>query len=269
MCSRRILKYALALLLVTAIISLALIRLLGPKIGNTFSTISSSLPDAVPPQTPIGETGGNSLKQQFEEIDNLLSQSMQSSIAYNAPSSMKLDDTVTLELLISPSESPTQVAGRITETGQVVTATIEITPRMRAELIAPNKDAFIIQSIHESSEQLISNSDPTRWAWLVTARQSGPQTLTLVIYRLVKFEGQDYWREVQAYQADVEVNVSFGQRLQRLDWKWIGGILLTAILIPALWRWIDSRNKQNEKMSSSTEKEKPRQKTSRKKPDRK
>ena len=212
-----------------------------------------------------GQPGDEALKLQFKEIDKSLSQSMQSSIAYNAPSSMNLDETVTIELLISPSESPTQVAGQITETGPVVTATIQITPRMKAELIPQNIDAVTIQSIHSSSEQLISSAERTRWAWLVTAKQGGTQVLTLVIYRLVKFEQQDYWREVQSYKANIEVEVPFDQRIKRLDWEWVAGILLTAILIPAFWRWMDSRKKQRETNNSTTEKARPRQKTKGKK----
>lgn len=181
MSSRRLLKYALGLLLVTAIVSFAIMRLLGPKIGNTFSTISNSLPDQVAPVTPSVSTGEDTLQQQFQEIDKSLSQSTQSSMAYNAPSSMKLADTVTIELLINPSASPTEVDGQITEPGPVITAMIEITPRMKAELIAQNTDAFLIQSIHDNSEQPLSSSRPTRWAWLVTARQGGLQRLSLVI----------------------------------------------------------------------------------------
>jgi hypothetical protein len=39
------------------------------------------------------------------------------------------------------------------------------------------------------------------------------------------------------------------QRIQSLNWEWIAGIVLTAILIPALWRWIDNR-KGGERRSS-------------------
>ena len=83
-----------------------------------------------------------------------------------------------------------------------------------------------------------------RWAWLVTAHKSGMQKLTLVLYRLVQYQGQDYWREIESYQADIEVNVTIAQRLGSVDWKWIVGILITAMLIPAFWRWMDYRKKK-------------------------
>jgi len=40
------------------------------------------------------------------------------------------------------------------------------------------------------------------------------------------------------------VRVTLAKRLQQTDWKWLVGIILTALVIPALWRWWDSRQKK-------------------------
>jgi len=77
--------------------------------------------------------------------------------------------------------------------------------------------------------------------------KEGSQKLTLVIYQLVKIGGEEHWPVVETYRADININVTLGQRLMMLDWKWVIGILVTALLIPALWRWIDKRNKEKEK----------------------
>jgi hypothetical protein len=95
-----------------------------------------------------------------------------------------------------------------------------------------------------SDEQLISETETTRWSWFVTARKSGQQNLTMVIYRLAKYDGQDYWREVQAYKADINVKVTLGSQLKSLDLKWVTATLITAIIIPAFWRWVDHRKKR-------------------------
>ena len=60
---------------------------------------------------------------------------MQSSFAYNVPESMKLNDTVTIELLLNPSVSASELGNQVTESGTLTTGTFEITPRMKAELI--------------------------------------------------------------------------------------------------------------------------------------
>jgi hypothetical protein len=115
---------------------------------------------------------------------------------------------------------------------------------MKATLLSDDPQAFSIQPVQNDPEQLVSGTETTRWAWEVTARKSGTQRLTLILYRLVQFQGQDYWREVKSYQDDIEVKVTFTKRIGSLDWGWIAGILLTALLIPAFWRWMDQRRKK-------------------------
>ena len=40
------------------------------------------------------------------------------------------------------------------------------------------------------------------------------------------------------------IQVSPGQVLRNFDWKWLAGILLVGLLIPAIWRVVDSRKKK-------------------------
>lgn len=242
-------KY-LSVLLFIAIVMIGVLRLLGPKIGNTFSTISNGLDSTTDqPETALPSTSSSSeslsVQEQLAQIDGALNESMQSSFAFNAPESMKLNDTITIELLLNPSVSVSELGNQITEGGEVNTGTLEITPRMKAELIAQDTEAFIITQIPEDPIQLISATDTTEWKWLLTAKKGGNQILTLVIYRLIQYQGQDYWREVETYKATINVNVTFAQQIQSIDWKWLAGILITALLIPAFWRWIDRRKKES------------------------
>ena len=230
-------RFAFGFVLV-AVLVVALMIMMGPIIGNVFSTINMSLSGVGGPAT------SPNLDSQFAEIDEALRQGLEASLAYNAPESMQLEETVTVELLLNPSLSPEQLGKQITESGEVVTGTIEVTPQMKAELKAQDQEAFDIQPLHDDPVQLVSSAQTTQWHWWVTAKKGGLQHLTLVVYRLIKFEGQDYWREVETYRATIDVRVTLGQRLLQLDWKWILGILLSAIFIPAFWRWADKRNKK-------------------------
>lgn len=235
-----------------AILILVSMRLFGPRIGNTFSTISNCLPDAVPcvitpttvsvSATESSDSGSSPVEEQLERVDQVLNQSIQSSIAYNVPETVALDKAVTIELLLNPSASPTQLAGQIIENGEIVTATIEITPMMKAELIPQDGEALTIQPIHSDAVQLVGSADTTRWSWLVTARKSGPQKVLLVIHRLIKFEGQDYWREVKAYEALLDVQVPWVQRLQ--PWGWITGVFVAVLFAFLLWRQYDPRKRR-------------------------
>ena len=205
--------------------------------GSAATPESTSVPAATAIVTP-------SVEHQLAQIDDILRQSISASIAYNKPESMRLGDTTTIELLLNPSLSPEALSTQVTESGQVTSASVQITPRMKATLLSDDAQAFTIQSEQDNPEQLVSGTETTRWAWLVTARKGGTQKLTLILYRLVQFQGQDYWREIESYQADIDVKVTVAQRLGSLDWKWIVGILITALLIPAFWRWLDYRKKK-------------------------
>jgi TIR domain len=255
------------LLLLLAFLVFIPIRFLARQSGNPFSTIGNCLPDSVPcvitptlsdpPPGTVGPTtidSSSSVEEQLEKIDQVLSQSVQSSIAYNVPEAVMLDDTVSIELLLNPSVTPTQLAGQITENGEVVTALIEITPMMRAELIPQTEAALTVRPVHAEAVQVVSNLNTTRWAWLVTGKESGAQKLSLVIYRLIKFEGQDYWREVKSYQAEINVEVTFVQRLQSLGWAGAAGSLIAILLLAVLWRGFERSRKPREQAATSRRK---------------
>ena len=196
----------------------------------------------------------DSLQKQFDEIDKSLSESMKSAIAYNIPASMKLDDSATIELLLNPQQSPEELGKQVTEGGQVVTAMIEITPFMKAELISVDKDAFTIQPMLDDPIQPIGTNTVTKWAWVVNAKKAGPQKLTMVISRLVKAQGQIYWIIIQTYKSEIDVKVTAAQWLAALDWKWIIGIIITALVIPGFWRWNDQRKKKSEEAGKAKKK---------------
>jgi len=220
---------------------------------------------ASPPTPQTTVIAASSMEQQFVKIDDALKQTLSASIAYNTPQSMQLDETTTISLLLNPSVSPENLATQVTESGQILANSIEVTPRMKAVLLSQEADAFAVQSIHDSPEQVISATETTQWSWDVTAKIEGTHRLTLVIYRLVTVDGQDYWRQVETYKSDIDVQVTLDQQLKQFDWKWIVGIVITALFIPAFWRWVDNRKKSAETVEIGKEKTKSRRKNINKK----
>jgi len=227
------------------------------KIGLTLSTLAiltfacscGSAATAPPPASataPVSLTEMGPLTPDFTQIDEALKEALTGSIAYNAPQAMKLNEIATIELLLNPTLEPGVLATQITQAGEVVTASVEITPRMKAVLLQQSQDAFFIQPLHDNAEQLISTTETTKWSWDVTAKLGGVQRLTLVVYRLITVDGNDNWRVVESYRSDIDVEVGMLQRFLMLDWKWIAGILVTAFFIPAFWRWMDQRRKPAE-----------------------
>jgi len=207
-----------------------------------------------------------SLDEELELVQAELNKSLKGKFTYAAPSSMRLNESLPIELLLNPSLSAEELGTQIVESSGLVTSTadpgvllttggdevkvvaneVDITPLMKAVLIAGDPQAFDIQPLHENEIQLVGKNTTTKWQWLVTPRKAGTQKIILVMYRQVNVDNREYWPSVETYRADIDVNVTFVQRLLMLDWKWIAGILASALLIPAFWRWYDQRQKQND-----------------------
>lgn len=178
------------------------------------------------------------------DVDNALSETLSASLAYNTPDGMKLNETVIVELSLSPELTETELTQQINQDGLVTGTTVQISPLMKAILVSHNSGAFTIEALHASDEQPVDPSDVTHWQWKVTANQGGTQGLIMVVYRLVEFDGQDYWREVGLYQSTVHVQATLSQRLAGIDWKSYGTLIFTSLIVPAFWRWVDARNKK-------------------------
>ncbi|MBT3313783.1 MAG: hypothetical protein HN390_04135 [Anaerolineae bacterium] len=204
----------------------------------------TAAPPALLTPTPAStEESVLSVEEQLNQIDQALNQFLLGNIAYNVPERMRVDEIITLELLLNPSAPQEELSEQISAKGEVESAIIEITPRMKVELRAEDAEAFEIQAIHDNAEQLIGSTHTTRWAWLVKAKKEGTQNLILTVYRLIKYEEVKDWREVKSYQTDIAVEITLGQRIKSLDWKWVIPTIITAILIPALWRWTDNKKR--------------------------
>jgi hypothetical protein len=233
-----------------------------PAIENS-PTPSNPTPAIESSPTPISAPNPTeTIQAAFGQVDQQLKDLLNANIAFTRPDSMKLGDTTNVDLILNPSQSEADLATQVVKRAALATSTaqpgtlvapggqiisvetgqIEITPRMKAVLISQDPEAFLIAPAHDSAEQVISATDPTLWRWSVTAKKVGSQTLELVVYRLVKYDNQDFWREVQTYDADIKVQVTPLQQLQSLDWEWIAGAILIPLAV-ALWGWLRSRKK--------------------------
>lgn len=196
-----------------------------------------------------------SVDEQLAQVDAILKKSAQASIAYNAPSEMRVDETVTIELLLNPSLSEEELKKQVSEPGAVrSSADVEITPLMKARLVPQDRSAFSVDARpdEEHAVQLISSTETTKWSWNVTAQKPGSQRLTISLSRLVKYDGEEFWREVGEYEADIVVQVTVLSQLRALDWKWIAGTLIALAAISAFWRRRDRRKKGSKKSSLGT-----------------
>jgi hypothetical protein len=104
---------------------------------------------------------------------------------------------------------------------------------MEAKIFSADPEAFTIQGLQDP-RQLISSVEPTRWAWYITARKPGKQTLTVAVYRVIQYQGELLPRLVKEYESDIEVKITPQSQLRSL-WPALLVILLTGALIAALF----------------------------------
>lgn len=242
--------------------------------GNAEVPTETSTPIVIP-KTP---NPTQTLQAVFSEIDNQFQNLVKGNIAFNKPDQMKKDETATVELILSPSQSESALATQLVDQGGFVTSTaepnvliapngeivtvetgqIEITSRMKAVLLPQDPEAFTVTEMHDNAEQVISYVETTAWRWSVTAKKEGSQTLEMVLYQLVKYEGKDYWHEVETYKANIVVEVTPLDKIRSLDWKWIAGfiLLLVGSVLGILNYLNNSKKKAEEEKSVQSPKKK-------------
>jgi hypothetical protein len=113
---------------------------------------------------------------------------------------------------------------------------VKLTDKMEAKLIPADPEAFTIQPLQEP-RQLITTTEPTNWYWQVTARKSGRQKLSLVVYRVIEYQDEELSRVVKEFESDIDVKVSPQNQV-----PWAG--VLTFVLLGALaagWFWYGRR----------------------------
>lgn len=180
-------------------------------------------------------------------------------ITFSIPENMRITETTGVELLFNPllsksiSQTPIEEQNSIgTNTADLNSTLVpadqfETSPRTKVVLLPQDPEVFNVKEMHDNAEQVISSIDATTWRWSVTAKKGGSHALELVIYRLVKYDGKEFWQEVETYKANIVIKVTLANRAESFDWKWIVATLLIP-LVASLWAWWRSRNKSSDVM---------------------
>src|SRR5262245_19996114 len=183
---------------------------------------SPSPPDvSVPPQTgsqqPSPPSPGleptPSPTPDFAAIDRTLEALPLGSIAFNVSTVMTLNGREEVHLLLSPSmpveELQKQLLEQLSRETKVEGIEIRIAPRMEARLSGAN---FSISAL-TAEVQLVAWKEPTEWRWEVRPTETGSQALHLTLTAILQIEGKDSTRALRTFDRDIEVQVTWPQRL--------------------------------------------------------
>jgi hypothetical protein len=169
----------------------------------------------------------------YKVVDDILKNMQLGAIAFNVPSSMNLEDSALLHLVLSLTKQVEELKKLIEEKGRKEGARIRISNFMEATLSGSD---FHITAI-TPARQVISADEDTEWKWEIKPRRTGINNLHLVLNALFTIEGRDRFRTVKSFDKTIEVKVTLAQTLMgffKENWKW----LWTTLLAPAaliLW----------------------------------
>jgi hypothetical protein len=217
---------------------------LAPRPGRTSAQIPvrteapASVPQpepAVPISAEVPSPEEHSVPQQdsFEAIDQTIKKMEQANIAFNAPPSMRLNETAVIHLVLGFEKEIDELKQMIQGEGEREGARIRVTYRMKASLTGSN---FSINKITPEM-QLLSRSEVTEWRWEVKPTSEGRQNLHLTLTAFIEAEGKSTPRAIRTFDRVISVEVTLRDRIGAFiedNWQW----LWAAILVPiAGWLW--------------------------------
>jgi hypothetical protein len=172
-------------------------------------------------------------------IDKLLESMSNGNIAFNAPQSMILEDTDTIQLKLGLNAKISDLKRLIESEGAKEGFKIKVAERMEARLSGQN---FAITAI-TPEVQAISRNEITSWSWEVKPKTKGKQYLHLTLTALISISGNSTPRTLRTFSKAVNVDVTQSQQLESFvsqNWQWLWATLLVPI---AGWVWKSKTNK--------------------------
>jgi len=175
-------------------------------------------------------------------VDEALKDLEWGNIVFNAPESMRHNKTQTIELLLSHSASIEQLQAQLEEDGATDANTVRISNRMEARL---SGSGFKIEALG-SEIRAVGAEGVTQWKWYVTGTAGGSQRLHLTLSAILIVEGRDAPSVIRTFDREIEVEITFGERIGSL-FSQHGKYLLATILIPlGVYFWKQRRKTKPE-----------------------
>lgn len=171
-----------------------------------------------PPRTNSGS---------LEFVDEVVGQLEFASIAFNAPTVVRLGDNAMIELVLSSNLSMEDLQREITAVGQRHGCRIHVANHMRAELWGDGfrSDAILPQ------EQLVGTTKTTHWRWNICAIRGGEQMLYLTLSAIFYLNDGTTPYVLKTLERTISVRVVWTRYIASLiggHWQWAW----TALLIP-------------------------------------
>lgn len=168
------------------------------------------------------------------KVDRILEKLVTSTIAFNAPEHMNIEDESDIQLLLGLNVTADSLVKMIEEEGVIERGTIKISNIMGARLVGGN---FLIEAI-TPEQQLISPREVTEWKWFITPKKEGKNSLHLTITAIINFNGEEKQRAIRTFEKTILVNVTPRQKIADFvnhNGQWLWAVLVAPILA-IIWK---------------------------------
>lgn len=175
---------------------------------------------------------------QRSKPDHVLDQLSAANFKFNvSQTQVQVDDRVHVELAIFPQSQQINIHDELTKISGSILVSKVVTVHLTTS------DGLTVNNNMIPSSQALDSSEPTTWAWDVTAKHPGNQTMTITVNALVTVDDSKAERHIKTFSSTVAVIITPKQQLKKwFDeyWKWAW----TTLLVPLLswvWKRIKSR----------------------------
>lgn len=205
-----------------------------PTMPATISRIPENSPDDMLVATSVSH------------VDAIVNRLDYGTVVYNAPPAMTFGEARVIEVLLSPTQTATQLQQAMINAVDVQSATLQVANKMEAKLTG---SGFDIEALSEPL-QAITSSRPTQWRFKVTPVSHGPQELHLSLLAHIDIHGDDAPLVVETKDAIINVNITLAQRVAGFvstNWQW----LWAAVIFPIITFSLRRRNGQDRRHAAA------------------
>lgn len=206
-------------------------------IGAVAFFINYSMIGMMRTSRPMPDRTSNYIQIKIDAVDRALAEMGFGSIAFNTPITLNINDTASIQLLLSLAASTEELKKRISDEGNKVGTRIKVSDRMEARLSGSN---FTITAV-TPEVQAISQYSTTEWKWDISPAKEGKHYLHLTISALIDVDGSSTPRAIRTFDKTIEVQVTWKQKICLFidkNWQWLWAVILAPF---TGWLWKRSR----------------------------
>jgi hypothetical protein len=184
-----------------------------------------------PPWPTVGTTTVGADPGRRPAVERLTAGLRLANVAFNAPATMRLDEPMVIQLLLSGKQSIRELKQKLTALGDREGEQIRASDSMEADLTGAGFDIVPVTP----TVRFVDRDEVTEWKWEVTPNESGERRLHLTLSALIDVGNSEKPYTVRTFERTLVVNVPFRVRLEAFvdeNWQW----LWTALVLPVgLW----------------------------------